>query len=177
MNMEKLRYPIGKYNCPDEITEKVLFEWIEDISSFPSRIRNAVTNLTDEQLDTPYREGGWTVRQVVHHCADSHINALMRFKLTLTEENPTIKPYFQDRWVELADSKDVPIGSSLKMLEGLHERWTILLKSLTEAELKKTFSHPEHGRDFRLDETIGNYAWHCNHHLAHITTLKKRMNW
>lgn len=177
MNIEKLQYPIGKYICPDVITEEVLFEWIGDISSFPSRLRNAVKKLSDEQLDTPYREGGWTIRQVVHHCADSHMNSLMRFKLTLTEEIPTIKPYYEDRWAKLPDSKDVPIESSLKMLEGIHERWTILLSSFTEADLKKTFIHPVHGREFRLDETIGMYTWHCNHHLAHITTLKKRMNW
>lgn len=177
MELEKLQYPIGKYICPDVISEEVLSEWIEDISNFPSRIKNAVNNLSDEQLDTPYREGGWSVRQVVHHCADSHINAFMRFKLTLTEKNPTIKPYIQDRWVELPDSKSAPIESSLKMLDGIHERWTILLNSLSDVDLKKTFSHPEHGREFRLDDTIGNYAWHCNHHLAHITTLKNRMNW
>ena len=177
MDIEKQQYPIGIYSSPDVITGNVLSQWIEDISSFPKRIRKVVLDLTDEQLDTPYRQGGWTVRQVVHHCADSHMNSLMRFKLTLTEENPTIKPYLQDRWVELPDSKNAPIESSLKMLEGIHERWSILLNSFTEADLHKTFSHPEHGRGFRLDDTIGSYAWHCNHHLAHITELKKRMNW
>lgn len=175
--MENLQYPIGKYVCPDPITKTILSEWIEDISNFPGRIRDAVKNLSDEQLDTPYREGGWTVRQVVHHCADSHMNSLMRFKLTLAEENPTIKPYEQDRWVQLPDSKYAPLEPSLKMLDGIHERWTILLTNFTEEDLKKTFSHPEHGREFRLDDTIGNYAWHCNHHLAHITSLKKRNGW
>ncbi|MFZ9846607.1 MAG: YfiT family bacillithiol transferase, partial [Flavobacteriales bacterium] len=126
---------------------------------------------------TPYREMGWTIRQVVHHCADSHMNSLTRFKLTLTEDKPVVKPYWEDRWAELVDSKSMPISPSVQMLEGIHARWTVLLNSLSEQDLVKSFIHPEHGKEFRVDENIGVYAWHCNHHLAHITELKKRKNW
>jgi len=128
-------------------------------------------------MDTPYREGGWTLRQVVHHCADSHMNAFCRFKLAMTEEKPVIKPYEEARWAALADSKNLPVDASLAILKGLHERWTVLMKSLREAERHRTFIHPEHGREISLQETIGLYAWHGEHHLAHITSLKKARNW
>jgi len=177
MNIEKLKFPIGKYQASPEITPKILATCITDIESFPSRLKSEVVHLSDTQLDTPYRPEGWTIRQVVHHCADSHANALIRFKLAMTEDTPTIKPYYEDRWAELADSKTMPLEPSLKLLEGLHIRWTIILKSLNESDLKKTFIHPEHGKSFRLDENTGIYAWHCNHHLAHITTLKERKDW
>lgn len=177
MSLENLRFPIGHFEKPIEITKDILSGYISDISSFPNRLRVAVENLSDVQLDTPYREEGWTLRQVVHHCADSHMNSLIRFKLALTEEKPVIKPYFEERWAELEDSKNMPISSSLKLLDGLHERWTILLNSLSQDDLQRTFIHPEHGKEFRLDENIGVYAWHCNHHLAHITSLKSRKGW
>lgn len=177
MTLDQLKFPIGQFEKPMVISKAVLSKWIDDIATFPARLNNAVKNLSNEQLNTPYRQGGWTVRQVVHHCADSHINSLTRFKLCLTEERPTIKPYFEDRWAELADSKNLSISPSLKMLEGTHERWVALLNSLTNQDLAKTFVHPEHNKEFRLNENIGLYAWHCNHHLAHISTLKQRENW
>ena len=136
-----------------------------------------VGHLSDEQLNTPYRPEGWTIRQVVHHCADSHMNALIRFKLALTEDTPTVKPYLEDRWSELPDSKSTRIDSSIKILEGVHERLSLLLKSLTQSDLEREFIHPEHGRKILVKENIGLYAWHCDHHLAHITTLKKSKNW
>lgn len=177
LELEKLKFPIGKFVKPEVVTKTHIDNYINDITHFPERLKAEVLHLTDEQLDTPYRAEGWTIRQVVHHCADSHMNSLTRFKLTLTEDKPMVKPYFEDRWAELADSKHFPIAASIKMLEGIHERWTALLQSLTDADLKRSFIHPEHGKEFRLDENIGIYAWHCNHHLAHITMLKKEKNW
>lgn len=177
MSIDKLKYPIGKFEKPENITEEILDKYIGDIESLPKRLKEEVDGLSNDQLDTPYRLGGWTIRQVVNHCADSHMNSLIRFKLTLTEDKPVIKPYFEDRWAELADSKNMPIEPAIKMIEGLHERWVILLKSLTQEELGRTYIHPEQGRKIRLDVTIGLYAWHCNHHLAHITGLKKSKNW
>lgn len=177
MSTEELKYPIGIYSKPQEITQELLSEYILAISTFPEKLKNEVHHLTDSQLDTPYRPGGWTIRQVVHHCADSHMNSLFRFKLALTEDNPTIKPYFEDRWAELADSKSMPVDAALKMIEGIHARWTVLLTSLSERELSRTFFHPESNKQYRLDETIGVYAWHCKHHLAHITTAKKTNKW
>ena len=150
--------------------------WINRISTFPARLHKEVIGLKNEQLDTAYRPDGWTIRQVIHHCADSHMNSFIRFKLALTEDNPTIKPYWEDRWGELVDSK-MAIEFSLHILDGLHTRWTALLDSLTEAELKREFKHPEHSTPFKIDEYIGMYAWHSNHHLAHITELKKRKGW
>lgn len=177
MTIEQLKFPIGPFVKPNVLTEELLTTYISDIEKFPARLRNEVENLTEEQLDIPYRPGGWTIRQVVHHCADSHMNSLTRFKLALTEEKPFIKPYFEERWAELADSKTMPIDAALKMLEGLHQRWTVLLKSLKTSDWSKSFIHPEHGKEFRLDENVGIYAWHCNHHLAHITTLKLTNKW
>jgi uncharacterized damage-inducible protein DinB len=162
---------------PDLVTPEALGKYIADIESFPTKLRAEVENLTDEQLDTPYRPDGWTIRQVVNHCADSHMNGLARLKLALTEDKPTIKLYLENRWAELADSKTMTIEPALLMLDGLHKRWATLLKSLTEDDLTRIYIHPEHGREFRLEESIGLYAWHCNHHLAHITELKKRMKW
>lgn len=177
MTPEQLKYPIGKFDPPSTITKEILSQWITSIVSFPSRLKREANHLTEEQLDTPYRPEGWTIRQVIHHCADSHMNSLTRLKLALTEDQPIIKPYYEDRWAELADSKSMPIASAIKMLEGIHERWTLLLNHLSEEQLGKTFIHPEHGKIFRIDENVGLYAWHCNHHLAHITKTKKRNNW
>lgn len=177
MTLEQLKYPIGKFEQPSIITKDIISQWIVDISSFPTRLKKEVNHLTDEQLDTQYRANGWTIRQVIHHCADSHMNSLTRLKLALTEDQPTIKPYYEERWAELVDSKSMPIAPALKMLEGIHERWTALLNHLTEEDNGRIFIHPEHGKTFRIDENIGVYAWHCNHHLAHITETKKRNNW
>ena len=177
MDIEKLKFPIGKFYIPTSITKGILEKWISEISSFPMRLSKEVIHLTDEQLDTQYRPEGWTIRQVVHHFADSHMNSLTRFKLALTEDQPTIRPYFEERWAELVDSKELHISPSLKMLEGIHERWTILLNSLNEEQFARTFIHPGNGQTYRIDENVGLYAWHCNHHLAHITETKKRHNW
>lgn len=177
MNIESLKYPIGKFAKPERISKGHIAAWIQDIESFAQRLKDEVAYLDYSQLNTQYRPGGWTIRQLVHHCADSHMNSLMRFKLALTEESPVIKAYFEDRWAELTDSKDMPIASSLLILEGMHARWTVLLRQLSEEDLKRNFIHPEHGKSFSLEENIGIYAWHCNHHLAHITETKKRHNW
>jgi hypothetical protein len=176
-SLEEFKYPIGKYQKPEKITKQFLDESISEIELFPRRLRKAVTKLDTTQLDAPYRPGGWTVLQLVHHCADSHMNSVIRFKLALTEEKPVIKPYFEDRWAELADSKICAAEISLQLLDGLHGRWITLLRSLTEEQLEKSFIHPEHGREIQLKEVIGMYAWHCNHHLAHITSLKQRNGW
>ncbi|NWF88791.1 MAG: putative metal-dependent hydrolase [Ignavibacteriaceae bacterium] len=177
MNIEQMKYPIGKFKLPDIITTEIIEKFILVIESFPARLKAEVENLNEEELDTPYRPEGWTIRQVVNHCADSHMNGLIRHKLLLTEDKPTIKPYMEDRWAELADSKTMPIASALLILDGVHKRWTVLLKSLNQDDLKRIYIHPEHGKEFPLEESIALYAWHCNHHLAHITELKKRKNW
>lgn len=174
---ESLKYPIGKFECPIDFKAKDLEGYINTIETFPANLIKEVAHLNDKQLDTPYRDEGWTIRQVVHHCADSHMNSLIRFKLALTEDNPTIKPYLEDRWAELPDGKDLPISHSITLLEGLHARWAFLLRSFNATDLKRTFIHPESKRIYFLDENIGLYAWHCQHHLAHITTLKKQKNW
>lgn len=175
--LDALRFPIGPLVQPADLSPEVLYGFIRDIETFPERLRKEVEGLSEDQLNTPYRPQGWTIRQVVHHCADSHINSIIRFKLALTEDLPTIKPYFEDRWAELIDCRTMPLEPSLQLLEGLHARWVVLLKALSERELQRKFIHPEHGKEFRLDETIGVYAWHCRHHLAHITELKKRKGW
>ncbi|MPR37276.1 YfiT family bacillithiol transferase [Salmonirosea aquatica] len=169
----RLKYPIGEFEKPAEITTAILDEWINTISDFPRQLSKELEILTDSQLETPYRLGGWTVRQVVHHCADSHMNAFCRFKLALTEDSPRIKPYFEALWAELADAKQIPVEHSLFILLGLHARWVVLLQSLSTQDLSRIYIHPEHGREFRLDEAIGNYAWHSNHHLAHIKNVVK----
>jgi len=175
MNLEQLKFPIGRFKKPNIITKEILQDWIADIEVFPKRLSEEVANLSDLQLDTPYRPEGWTIRQVVHHCADSHMNSFIRLKLALTEESPIIKPYYEDRWAELDDSKNMYIIPSLKMLEGIHERWTKLLMNLSDEQLSRVFIHPEHGKSFRVDENIGIYAWHCNHHLAHIIQAKNNI--
>lgn len=177
MTLEQLKYPIGKFEKPGKITKEMLANWVSDISTFPERLMNKVNTLTEEQLDTRYRPEGWTIRQVVHHCADSHMNSLTRFKLALTEEQPIIKPYFEERWAELPDSKSMPIEPSLRMIEGIHKRWTVLLNHLSDEQYSRKFVHPQQGEIFRIDENIGLYAWHCNHHLAHITETIKRNHW
>ncbi|WP_445755916.1 YfiT family bacillithiol transferase [Polaribacter sp.] len=177
MDIEKRKYPIGKFVKPTTITNYMIKMWISDISTFPKRLLSVVENLTDVQLDTPYRPDGWTIRQVIHHCADSHMNSLTRLKLALTENQPTIKPYYEERWAELFDTKNMPIEPSLKMISGIHERWVVLLNNLTEDQYARTFINPEHGKTFRVDENIGVYAWHCNHHLAHIIGTIQRNSW
>lgn len=170
-----MKYPIGTFQFDDEITSSVTSVWINEIEDLPRLLRDAVKDLDNEQLETAYRSGGWTVRQVIHHLADSHMNAYVRFKLALTEENPTIKPYDETKWAELSDYK-LPIDTSLLLLETLHKRWTNLLRGLTPADLKKTFIHPESG-EVSIGKNIGIYAWHGKHHLAHITSLCNRKGW
>lgn len=161
-----MKYPIGTFHFDGEITSSVTEKWINEIEELPSLLRDAVKDLDDEQLDTPYRSGGWTVRQVIHHLADSHMNAYVRFKLALTEEKPVIKPYDETNWAKLSDYT-LPVDTSLSLLEALHKRWTNLLRSLTPADLKKTFIHP-HSGEVSVGQNIGIYAWHGKHHLAHI---------
>lgn len=169
------RYPIGKFEFTGEITNSVIKGWINEIEDLPGLLRDVVKDFYDEQLDTPYRSGGWTVRQVIHHIADSHMNAYIRFKLALTEENPVIKPYDETKWAELSDYK-LPIDTSLLLRETLHKRWTNLLRSLTAADMEKTFIHPDSGA-VSVGKNIGIYAWHGRHHLAHITSLCNRKGW
>lgn len=166
--MENRQYPIGKYIIPEKITPTHLNQWIEEIESLPKRLKDKVGQASPEDLDKPYREGGWTIRQVVNHLADSHLNSFMRFKLALTEENPTIRPYMEGLWAEMPDGKDAPIEWSISILEGLHARWTYLLKNMNEEDWEKTFFHPEHKNNMGLDVACGMYAWHCNHHLGHV---------
>ena len=173
MKDHNLRFPIGVFKKPEKITDVILEEWIAVISTFPSELSSEIHLLSNTELDTPYRPDGWTIRQVVHHFADSHMNSYIRIKLALTEDQPIIKPYFEERWAELPDSKHLSVLPSLKIIEGVHERWVVLLKSLTDDQFKMMFIHPEHGKTFSLDEVTGFYAWHCRHHLAHIFQAKK----
>ena len=174
--MEELKYPVGHYKAPEVFTKEILEQSISVIEDFPKKIKMEVEGLTKAQLDVPYRPDGWTITQVVNHCADSHMNALIRVKMALTEETPIIKPYRQELWAELADGT-MPIHFALLTIEGTHARWVTVLRSLTEEQWKKEFIHPEKGRALSLKEAAGSYAWHCEHHLAHVTNLKKRMGW
>ncbi len=171
-----LRYPIGKFEAARNISDAEVQGFINDIAVLPAQLREAVNGLTEEQLNTPYRPGGWTILQVVHHLADSHLNSYIRFKLALTEESPTIKPYEEDRWAELADGKTEPVEVSLDLLEVLHHRWVVLLKSLTATDWQRTFNHPVSGIT-PLAKAAGLYAWHGKHHLAQITNLRNKNNW
>ncbi len=171
------RYPIGKAEVAEALTAEQRQELIRQIEEAPARLRAAVEGLSEAQLDTPYREGGWTVRQVVHHVPESHMNSYVRFRLALTEEEPTIKPYSEKAWAELPDARTQDIEPSLRLLEGLHERWTALLRALTPAQFARGFIHPEHGRRMSLDQALQVYAWHGRHHTAHITRLRERQGW
>ncbi len=172
-----LRYPIGRFSTPASVAAADRAAWLEEIATLPGNLRKAIEGLTGEQLDTPYRDGGWTVRQVVHHLADSHIHSYTRFRLALTEEEPKIKPYEEGRWAALHDATSAPPELSLTLLEALHARWVLLMRSLGEEEWLRAFRHPEHGRLFTLHETLAMYAWHSRHHVAHIEGLRERMKW
>jgi len=174
--MSDPRFPIGKFHYEGQVSEEQKQAYLDDIAQTPSNLRAAVKGLSDSQFDTPYRPGGWTIRQVVHHVPDSHMNSYVRFKLALTEDEPTIKPYAEDRWAELADNKSTPVEVSLIMLDSLHDRWVRLLRSLTPEDWKRTFRHPDLG-PMTLEKTLALYAWHGKHHVAHITELRKRMLW
>ena len=169
----KLKYPIGEYEKPNLISEKDILNWIETIENFPKKIKSVTDNLSIEELNLKYRPDGWSIKQVVHHCADSHMNSFIRFKLALTEDNPTIKPYDEAKWANLTDSNDDDISNSLLIIEGLHNRWALLLKSFDENDFIRSFFHPESKTTNRLDAILGFYAWHCNHHLAHIEQALK----
>ncbi|MEM1122288.1 MAG: YfiT family bacillithiol transferase, partial [Bacteroidota bacterium] len=160
--MDHLRYPIGTYKQPLVIKADKIEQWIAEIAVQPAKYRTLIDNLSEEALNLTYRPGGWTIRQVIHHVVDSHMNSFIRFKWALTEDNPTIKAYHEDRWATLEDYDQTPVVVSLKLLEALHQRWVILLKSLTPAQLKRTFVHPESGATIPLDALIGMYAWHGN---------------
>ena len=174
--MTDLRYPIGKFHYDGPLTEDKRQKCLDDVSQAPANLRTAVAGLSQQQLDSPYRPDGWTVRQVVHHVPESHMNAYIRFKLALTEDEPTIKPYAEDRWAALADARSTPIEVSLMLLESLHTRWMHLLGSLVAADWTHTFRHPEIGL-MTLDKTLAMYAWHGRHHVAHVTELRKREGW
>jgi len=174
--MSDLSYPIGKFDFDATVSAAAVPQLIDEIAAAPHKLRAAVTGLSEAQLDTPYRPDGWTVRQVVHHVPDSHLNAYTRFKLGLTESEPTIRPYFEDRWARLADVRLTPIDTSLALLDSLHERWVLLLRSLSASDLERTIQHPEYGH-FDLKKLIGLYAWHGQHHTAHVTSLRQRMGW
>jgi hypothetical protein len=174
--MSDPRYPIGKFHFEGPLSEAQRAELISSIELLPSNMRAAVSGLNNQQLDTPYREGGWTVRQVVHHVPDSHMNAFIRYKLALTEDEPTIKPYAEDRWALLPDVQATPIEVSLALLDALHNRWVRLLRSLKPDDWKKNFRHPELGT-VSLEKNLALYSWHSKHHTAHITELKKAKGW
>ena len=170
------RYPIGKFSFDGPLTADQRKQYLNDIEQTPARLRTAVQGLSDEQLNTPYRDGGWTVRQLAHHVPDSHMNAYIRFKLALTEDEPTIRPYMEDRWAELPESKQAPIDVSLALLDSLHQRWTLVLRNIPDADWKRTFRHPEMGL-LSLEKTLALYAWHGKHHVAHVTALREKMDW
>jgi uncharacterized damage-inducible protein DinB len=175
-DMSDPRYPVGKFtyaNPPDEAQRK---QMINEIEQAPAALGAAVKGLSAQQIETPYRDGGWTVRQVVHHVPESHMNAYIRFKLGLTEDTPTIKPYEEDRWAKTGDVQSTPLEVSLTLLDSLHDRWVRLLRSLKPEEWKRQFNHPEMG-PMALEKSLALYAWHGRHHVAHVTDLRKRMGW
>lgn len=174
--MEDLQYPIGKYE-PESYSDAVKERRLADIKFLPNALESAVLNLNEEQLNTPYRDGGWTVNQVVHHVADSHMNAYVRFKLGYTEDNPTIKPYEQSAWANTTDVQNLPINISITLLFSLHARWHEFLSHFTEAEFQRTVYHPEQQKSITLWDLLGQYAWHGRHHVAHINSLRNRMKW
>lgn len=173
---ENLRYPIGEFNSTQEINPEMRGKFIQTIENLPARLREEVKDLDETQLDTPYRQDGWTVRQLIHHVADSHINSFCRFKLGLSEDAPTIKPYDEASWAEMADSKNAQIDLSLFMIDGVHARWTMLLKSMSDADFKREINHPERG-GMSLNSLLALYDWHSRHHTAHIAKLRERNNW
>jgi DinB superfamily len=174
--MSDLRYPIGQFTFDGFLTENQRNEFIDGIEQAPAKLRAAVGGLSPQQLDTAYRPDGWTVRQVVHHVADSHLNSYVRFKWALTEDEPTIKPYYEDRWAELEEARSAPTEISLALLESLHKRWVLMLRSIKSEDWKRTFRHPELGL-MGLEKNLALYAWHGKHHVAHITSLRQRMKW
>ena len=174
--MTNLQYPIGKFQPAEKVSDQDRRAFIQQIEDAPASLWSAVTGLSEQQLDTAYREGGWTVRQVVHHLADSHMNAFIRFKLAMTEDQPTVKTYQQERWSELPDAKTAPVVLSLNLFDSVHKRFVALLRSMSAADFSRKMNHPEQGI-VTLDRYLGLYAWHGCHHVAHITALRDRMGW
>ncbi|WP_369546915.1 bacillithiol transferase BstA [Bacillus velezensis] len=177
MEKQTLSYPIGEYQPAESISAGQKQEWINALEHAPAKLKQAVRAMSDSQLDTPYREGGWTVRQVVHHLADSHMNGYTRFKLSLTENEPEIRPYDEKGWADLHDSKTAACGDALELLAILHRRWAALLRSMTEDQFKRTYFHPVSKETVTLEQALGLYVWHSEHHIAHITELSRRMGW
>lgn len=174
--MSDPRYPVGKFSFEGPLSPEQKTKFLDDIEQTPARLKAAVQGLSQQQLDTPYRDGGWTVRQVVHHVPDSHMNSYMRFKLALTEEEPTIRTYMEDRWAELPEARTAPIELSLGLLENLHKRWMLMLRAIPDADWKRTFRHPELGL-VTLERNLALYAWHGRHHVAHVTELRTAKGW
>lgn len=170
------RYPIGRFQAPPSVSAEDRRAWIDQIDELPKMLHRAVEGLVDEQLDTRYREDGWTIRQVVHHVADSHLNAYARFRLSLTEDTPRIKPYLEARWAELADARLGPVDLSLELTAALHERWVYLLRAMSDEDWKRGYDHPQDGH-VPLSRALGIYAWHGRHHLAHISSVRERQGW
>jgi uncharacterized damage-inducible protein DinB len=174
--MSDPRYPIGKFSYSGPLSPEQKQQYLTDIAQTPGRLRAVVRELSDQQLDTPYRDGGWTPRQVVHHVADSHMNSYIRFKLALTEEDPIIKPYLEDRWAELPEAKHAPIEVSLALIDSLHQRWMLMLSELTDEDWKRAFRHPAMG-PMSLEKSLALYSWHGRHHVAHVSSLREKMGW
>jgi len=174
MDLEKLKYPIGKFVMPENFDQDQASTWISEIEDLPVQIKNAVQNRSEEELNAVYRPGGWTLRQVIHHLPDSHVNAYIRFKQALTEDVPVIRPYFEERWAETEDAKNGDIEMSIELLSGLHKRLTAFLKTLKPKDYQRRYIHPALGEELTLAYMLGSYAWHGKHHLAHITNTLKR---
>ena len=176
-DIEQLRFPIGKFITPEQITTEQLNTWIREIEELPSQLKDAVNLFSEAQWNTSYRPGGWTLLQVIHHIADSHMNSYIRFKLAITEDTPTIRPYFEERWAECEEAKTAPAEISLNLLQSLHSRWVLFLRSLQPEDFERGFIHPEHGKKLVLKEVVALYAWHGKHHLNHILQTKKLNKW
>ncbi|WP_405381211.1 YfiT family bacillithiol transferase [Maribacter sp. LLG6340-A2] len=175
--LEKLKYPIGHFECPDEISKADINRWITVLDTLPKRLNDLVGGLNEKQLDTPYRNGGWTVRQVIHHLADSHHHSYTRFKWALTENRPLIKVYEEKDWSNLIDAKSAPISLSLNYLTAIHAKLVYLLKHISASDYQKSYIHPDGNMNVSVAENLGKYAWHSNHHYAHIKNLMERNNW
>ena len=172
--LEKLRYPIGKFSAPLDYSQEDIDKWTNEINELPSLCRNEFNDFTEEMLEESYKPGGWTARQLIHHIVDSHMNAYIRFKLALTEDNPTIRPYLEAQWAELSDSKNAPPEISLSLLEALHRRWILVIKNMKEDDFNRSYFHPESKKEFKLRTALALYAWHSRHHLEHIRIVKRK---
>ncbi|MEM1319549.1 MAG: YfiT family bacillithiol transferase [Bacteroidota bacterium] len=177
LDLEQLRYPVGEYIIPDLISPTLRDQWIAVIADLPGQLKQRIEGLSPEQLDTPYRPGGWTLRQLIHHLADSHMNSYIRFKLGLTEDRAAIRPYDESRWAELPDTPNTPVQVSLNLLDNLHQRWVVLLQQMKDSDWERTVYHPENKQTYRLDELLGMYDWHSRHHLAHIEQTFAQNGW